>query len=1041
MRKIVEYFIERHFLVHVMVAVVVIVGLNASMTSQREGFPSITLNQLIVTATLPGASAQDVETKVTLPLEDAIETVDGVDEFHSVVTDNVSVTTVEIYDDWSPEQVRQVQSDLRQAIDGVRDFPDDMEDTPSVTRVEPAKMPVLEIALEGPSAAVKDAARQLERRIERVDGVSDVTLVGVDDPEVRILLDPVAARTHSVDLNDIINAVDRRNVSGTGGILESDSARKQVVMNARFDRPADVAATPLRVNPDGGVLVVGDVARVELTTEDNGLRVHTNGRPGVSVVVRKKTDADIIAAVDAIKAAAEEVELPASVESTYVGDQSFIVRNRLGVMASNGIVGVILVVIVLGLFLNRKAALWVGIGIPVVLLGVLILMPMVGITLNLIALGGLVMVLGMLVDDAVVVAERIVVGQAEGTSDTPEADAVMSVARPVIASAITTSLAFTPMLSLGGMPGKVAWALPVVVVLSLVLSLAESFFILPSHLRQNPKKKRAKTQGTGKRRFMVALERVYGAVLRRALRLRYLVLAGFIALFVLVMGGLAPKIGFDLFPQDDAEELYIKINMPLGTPLEQTEAVATSIERQLPELMGDDLTAVTGRVGHQDGAALDKQNGAAENEAVVRALLRPTDRLRTAAQWSEQLAATLHVPEGAALVFEAKRVGPPLGAAVTVHVAANDDDMRRSTAARIKGWLGEQGGVVDIEIDERPGIRQIELAPDPDKMAMRGLDASVVAVTLKAAFHGLTVSEHRSLEDTTRFRVMFDPSARVDLDALLDTPIRARNGTLVSLRDVVSPVEVGAVSRIFHRNGVRTATVTASFAPDAELDATSLAKRIETELLPAIADPSVDVYQGGEATETAKTNNDMARAGLLAVFGMVVVVALMLGSFVDAIFVVSVIPFGVAGVVTAFYLHDKSLSMFAILGVIGLAGVVVNASIVMLDSAKQRQATAAPDAVSQRNAIVEAVVSRLRPILVTTLTTIGGVMPTAYGLGGYDAVLSPMSLALGWGLVFATSITLFLVPSLFAIAEDIRALLRRGRTASAPADPTHPGGY
>ena len=1042
MRKVVEYFIQRHFLVHVMVAVVVIVGLNSAMTSQREGFPSITLNQLIVTATLPGASAQDVETKVTLPLEDAIETVDGVDEFHSVVTDNVSVTTVEIYDDWTPDQVRQVQSDLRQAIDGVRDFPDDMEDTPAVTRVEPAKMPVLEIALEGPSAAVKEAARQLERRIERVDGVSDVTLVGVDDPEVRILLDPVAARTHSVDLNDIMNAVDRRNVSGTGGILESDSARKQVVMNARFDRPADVAATPLRVNPDGGVLVVGDVARVELTTEDNGLRVHTNGRPGVSVVVRKKTDADIIAAVDAIKAAADEVELPEGVESSYVGDQSFVVRNRLGVMASNGIVGVVLVVIVLGLFLNRRTALWVGIGIPVVLLGVLILMPMVGITLNLIALGGLVMVLGLLVDDAVVVAERIVVEQSEGKSDTPEADAVMSVARPVIASAITTSLAFTPMLSLGGMPGKVAWALPVVVVLSLILSLAESFFILPSHLHQTPKKRREqKAKGTDKRRFMVLLERAYDALLRRALRLRYLVLGGFIALFVLVMGGLAPKIGFDLFPQDDAEELYIKVNMPLGTPLEQTEAIATSIERQLPELMGDDLTAVTGRVGHQDGAALDKQSGAAENEAVVRALLRPTDRNHTAAEWSEHLSSSLHVPEGAELVFEAKRVGPPLGAAVTVHVAANDDDLRRSTAARVKGWLGEQGGVVDIEIDERPGIRQIELAPDPDKLAMRGLDASVVAVTLKAAFHGLTVSEHRSLEDTTRFRVMFDPSARVDLDALLDTPVRARNGTLVSLRDVVSPVEVGAVSRIFHRNGVRTATISASFAPDAELDATSLAKRIDAELLPAIADPGVDVYQGGEATETAKTNSEMARAGLLAVFGMIVVVALMLGSFVDAIFVVSVIPFGVAGVVTAFYLHDKSLSMFAILGVIGLAGVVVNASIVMLDSAKQRQASAAPDAASQRNAIVEAVVSRLRPILVTTLTTIGGVMPTAYGLGGYDAVLSPMSLALGWGLVFATSITLFLVPSLFAIAEDIRALLRRGRTASAPADPTHPGGY
>ncbi len=1039
MRTLVNFFIKRHFLVHVMVAVVVVVGLNAAMSSQREGFPAITLNQLIVTAALPGASAQDVETKITLPLEDAIDGVDGVEDFNSVVTDNVSITTVEIYDDWSPQQIREVQSDLRQAIDGVKDFPEDMEDTPTVTRVEPSKMPVLEIALEGPSVAVKEAARQLERRIERVDGVSNVTLVGVEDPEVRILLDSASARTYGVDLNDIINAIGRRNVSGTGGILASDSDRKQVVMNARFATPREVAATPLRVNPDGGIVTVGNVARVELTTEDSGLAVHTNGRPGVSVVVRKKADADIIAAVDAIKSASAEVELPQGVEASYIGDQSLIVRNRLGVMASNGVVGIVLVFIVLGIFLTRKAAVWVAFGVPVVLLGVLILLPLVGITLNLIALGGLVMVLGLLVDDAVVIADRVVHMQNEGTSDTPEADAVSSVAMPVIASAITTSLAFTPMLAIGGMPGKVAWALPVVVVLALVVSLVESFFVLPAHLYEAPTKRAARPVKS-KRKFVVLLERIYGRALRHVLRLRYLVVAGFFVLFGFVIGVLGPQVGFDLFPQDDAEALYIKVNMPLGTPLEQTEAVATALERQLPHVMGADITAVTARVGHQDGAAVDKLTGSAENEAVVIALLDTGRRGRSAAQWAEALGGTLRVPGGAELVFEAKRVGPPLGSAATIHIATNDDELRRSTAANVRGWLKGVEGVVDIEIDERPGIRQIELAPDPEKLAMRGLDASIVALTLKAAFHGLTVSEHRTLDDTTRFRVMFAPEARVDLDALLDTPVRARNGALVSLRDVVSPVEVAAVSRMYHRNGVRAATVTASLAPGSGLDSTRLAKRIDAELLPAISNSAADIYQGGEATETKKTTADMGRAGGLAVFGMIVVVALMLGSFIDALFVVSVIPFGVAGVVTAFFLHGKPLSMFAVLGIIGLSGVVVNASIVMLDAAKQRQAAAAGDAVSQRAAIIDAVVERLRPILVTTLTTLGGVMPTAYGLGGYDAVLSPMSLALGWGLVFATSITLLLVPSLFAIAEDIRSLLRRDRAAAAPAHVTQPGG-
>lgn len=1040
MRALIEYFVRRHFLVHVMVAVVVVVGINSAMTSQREGFPSITLNQLVVTAALPGASASDVESKVTIPLEEAISEVDGVDEYHSVITDNVSMTTVEIYDDWNAQQVREVQSDLRQAIDGIRDFPADMEDEPRVERVEPAKLPVLEIALSGPTEAVRETAKAMERRLERVEGVSQVTLVGVPDPEMRLLLDPVAARAHNVDLMDIVGAVDRRNVSGTGGVLESQSDRRQVVLDARFVDPADVAQTPLRVNADGSVLRIADVARVELGDRDDGLLVHTNGEPGVSVVVRKRTDADIIASVDAVKAAAEEVPLAAGVQVNYVNDQSFITRNRLALMASNGLIGIVLVVLVLALFLTRRAAIWVSVGVPVVILGVIILLPVVGLTLNLITLGGFVIVLGMLVDDAVVVAERIVFAQHASDEPGAEVRGVMAVARPVVASMITTSLAFSPMLSLGGMPGKFAWALPVVVVLALALSLVESFLVLPAHMSEHGTTRNKKRAEAPKRQFMIALERGYRRVLTRALRLRYGVLALFLAVFAGIMGGIGPRIGFELFPQQDSEALYIKVNMPLGTPLEQTDAVTAAIERQIPGIMGSDLMAVTARVGHQEAAAVDRTTGSAENEALISALLEPLDRVHNAAEWAEILHGRLTVPEGANLVFEAKRIGPPVGRPVTVHVAGNDDEQRRAAAAKVVAWLGSVDGVVDMEIDERPGIRQIELNVDHDRLAMRGLDAASVSTTLKAAFHGLTVSEHRALDETTEFRVMFEPTARVNLDDLLDTPVRSRAGDLVSLRDVVSPVDVAAVSRIYHREGVRTATVTAAFGPDANLDAGRMAARIRTELLPQLDAPGLQVYLGGEAVESAKTTKDMGRAAMLAVFGIVIVIAVMLGSFLDAFFVVSVIPFGAAGVLLAFFAHGHSLSMFAMLGTIGLSGVVVNASIVMLDAVKRRQATATRDAGSQRVAIIDAVVERLRPILVTTLTTLGGVLPTAYGLGGYDAVLSPMSLALGWGLVFATSITLFLVPSLFAIAEDIRGAIGRKRASNeaGKSDPRHP---
>jgi multidrug efflux pump subunit AcrB len=387
---------------------------------------------------------------------------------------------------------------------------------------------------------------------------------------------------------------------------------------------------------------------------------------------------------------------------------------------------------------------------------------------------------------------------------------------------------------------------------------------------------------------------------------------------------------------------------------------------------------------------------------------------------------------------------------VTLHVAANDDETRRSTAEAAAEWLRAQPGVVDISIDERPGLARVELVLDHDKLALRGLDAATVGRTLSAALFGLEVSEQRELTQTTRFRVLLEPSARADLDGVLELPLRSATGERVLLRDVVTPVEVHGVSRLHHRDGVRTATVTAAFAPGSKLDAARMATRIDAELIPGLAgrapgsgrgrgpkeglaQPGVRVSIGGEAIETKKTTGDMQGAMLLAVLGILMVIALILGSFLESLFIIATIPFGAAGVIFAFYLHGMPLSMFAVLGVIGLSGVVVNAAIVMVDAIGSRIATATLDPEQDgETAMIDAVVERLRPILVTTLTTCGGVLPTAYGLGGYDAMLSPMSLALGWGLLFATAITLLLLPCLVALAQDVRRLAARLRAGKKP---------
>jgi len=632
--------------------------------------------------------------------------------------------------------------------------------------------------------------------------------------------------------------------------------------------------------------------------------------------------------VDAVRRVVETTPLPPGVHYALVNDESFETRNRLELMANNGMIGVVLVAIVLFGFLTPATGIWVMVQIPLVFLGVLALMPHVGITVNIISLAGFVVVLGMLVDNAVVVAERITVKR-QGGLDRVEAavEGTSEVASPVTAAAVTTVFAFLPMWAIGGLPGKVAWNIPAVVVLALLLALFGAFFILPAHLSGE----RTGGKAAPKRAFMVRLEARYRRLLGVVLHHRALVIGVALAIFLGIMLGLAPRTGFVLFPQDDSEALYLKVTTPLGTPLEQTEAVVASLERQLPDLIGNDLIAVTARVGHKDTGrfAPDRERGAAENEALVSALFRNVGRERTSAEWIQELERTLVVPDAVEIVYEADMIGPVHGLPVTVHVESNDNQVRRGAALEVTEWLHGIEGVTNVETDERPGTPQLDLNLDYQKLALRGLDAQDVGLTLKAAFFGLVASEHRDLDDTTDIRVMFDPSARRSLDALLETPVRASGGELVRLRDVVKPVDFPGVSAIYHREGQRTATVSASFVPGSPHTALSMAARVEEELVP---------------------------------LGITVVITLMLGSFLEAFFVVAVVPFSAAAVVLTFFLHGKPLSLLAMMGAIGLAGVVVNAAIVMVDSIhRQLRSVDGEDPHARREAIIEAVVDRLWP--------------------------------------------------------------------------------
>jgi multidrug efflux pump subunit AcrB len=1032
---VIRFFLDRPLLVHVITIAVFAIGLLVISRSQREGFPAVTINSVVITTILPGASPEDVESKITTPIEEAIREVDGVEEYSSTSQDGLSIVSVDLFEDLRPREVEAAERDLQKAIDAIQDFPDELDAPPVLTRFNPAKSPVLEIAVTGPTASVLETIEILRPRIEQLPGVGKVDEVGIGDPEIEVLLDPIRARAQQVTLDEVMAALSRRNVSSTGGRLTSYPQQRQVVLSGEFQNAQEIGETILRFRgAAGGALLLRDVAQVRETREDIGLRVHSNGEPSVNLVVRKRESADILDTVDSIYALVDSHELPPGVEIHTFNDISQQTRNRLDVVISNGIGGVILVLATLLLFLTARIAFWVAFGMPFALLGAAALLPAIGISINMVSLAGFVLVIGIVVDDAIIIAERIAFYLEAGVEPREAAlRGTQEMAIPVIGSSLTTILAFTPLFMLGGIPGKFSWAIPAIVVLTLSVSLFECFFCLPSHIVGDGKKTRALSRP--KARFLLRLERMYAVVLRRLLPLGPLVVIGFFGLFIFTVQYMRTSMPVVLFPQDDAEAFYLKVSTPLGSPIEQTEAAIRAIERQLPAIVGDDLDGITARVGHQDVQRPERERGAADHEGHVSVFLK-NKRQHSAQAWLDRVKQELHVPEGVTLIYEAKRVGPPMGRPVQVHVSSHDDALRQRVAHELRGYLAGLPGVVDLDSDLRPGVRQIDLRLDHRRMALEQVGVDTVSRTVKAAFFGIPVTEMLGLDDRVAIRVRFDAAARADLDLLLSTPVRGEDGRLHSLRELVDPVEIDALATYHHRNGVRTTTLTSAIDPASGETANSLAKRIDAELLPRYQhlDPQLRVEIGGEATKTDETLGEMPTILALALVGIVLIVMLLTGSLTQALFVISAVPLGLIGVVWAYASHQVPISLFALLGVTGLSGVVVNDSIVMVTSLDQTgtnepgQQTLA----ELMDEVVRVSTERLRPVLLTTLTTVAGVMPTAYGLGGADALLSPMSLALGYGLIFATTITLILVPALYMIRRkgERRRAARRARRAA-----------
>jgi multidrug efflux pump subunit AcrB len=1037
MKSFIRYFAEHHLLANLLTVIIILLGVSSLMNIKRDLFPSVDMDEMIITTRYPGASPEDVELNVTNKIEDGLKGVDGIDQMTSYSMENISVIDIKLDPDASDKE--KIKRDIRNAVDRVSDFPIEVTDAPVIQDITTDVFPVIWVGITGdiPYSKLRLLSKHLEKRLQDIKGVSRIEKTGFLDREIKVEVSQKAVDEYQIPLREIISAIQMRNIRATGGSFESYTSDKNIVALAQFGDPKEAGDVIVRSTFEGPRIVVKDLAIVKDGFEPEKTRMHMNGREVIAFTVYKKEASDIIRVVDAVKELVEKEKeiLPEGVEVIYSSDWSRFIRTRLDVLSTNGLIGLALVSLMLFIFLDFRTAFWVAMGIPLTGMGILFLAPYFGLTINALTLMALIVVIGLIVDDAIVIAENIYHRRELGESPHDAAvNGTYGVIRPVTTTIITTILAFSPMFFMSGMMGKFMFAFPLVIVLALIISFAEVILIMPAHISAGRERKAKSNREINKHGWFDVVRARFQRFIIYVLHLRYVVVLTFVVLLVGAFWYANSYMQFVLFSSDVAEEFYIAIELPTGTSLQATSDKVKEIEELVTSLPEDELQSFMTFLGMHAQVSGEFQPGESENWAMIWVTLSPfSERSRTA----DEIIAALRERTNALTGYPVLRYivdagGPPVGRPITLRIAGSDDNLRSPLADSVVAFLSSMEEVTDIDRDDKHGKEQMEIKIDHNRLSQLGLTVADIAQNVRLAYDGEVVTRVRYGDEDVGFRVILEEKVRKRPGYLGKLKIPNRQGRLIPLKDVARFKTGPGPSSFIHYKGDRTITVSADLVDGSSLTPLQATNAI-IDHFDLVRDwPGMRFVMGGEAEETQKSMVSLAIAMLMAAVGIYIVLILLFGNLTQPIVVMLAIPFGMIGVVGAFAFHGESLGFLAMLGVIGMMGVVVNDSLILVNYINVHREEE-PEKKYLR-LIAEGTSARLRPIILTSVTTVAGLLPTAYGIGGFDPFIAPMALALGYGILFATPLTLLLLPCFYVVRHDIgnlaKSLFGKGTTTA-----------
>jgi multidrug efflux pump subunit AcrB len=1029
MNRLFSFFVDNWKFSFLTSAFVFIVGILSFSLLQRESFPPVNFAVVLVTTTFPGASPEEVQDKVTQIIEEQLRGIAGIKDVRSVSQSDLSNITIRI--DIDGIDSNEVVSDIQKAVQRATGrLPPEVTEAPLVTEVDAKEIPVLELALVGDNKNRKRdvLADQLQDEIEDIKGVSSVRLSGYLDRELQVLLDQKKLRTYGIGLAEVFSALSQQIKNVPSGYIDDRKNISLVRVFGKKIKISDLEKVIIRSNDAGQSVKIRDVARVVDAGKKPTLLARINGEEATILVTTKKADADAIKVLDEVDAKVAQFTktLDKSYRLVVYNDEGARIRNRLDIVTFNALSGMVIVLIVLFIFLPGKAGLLSSLSLPICAVTTVAMMVYFGANFNIITMIALIICLGNLVDNSVVISENYTSLIEKGMSGR---DAAIKSATqfwiPFTASTITIISAFIPMLVTKGVMGQFIKWIPIIVTIALTISLVESLTLLPARLQfLKPRKKKASTDD-----WFNKIEIRFQSLVRWTLDRKYLTV---FSLTGLIFSGIlftAIFNRFELFPADGVEYYVGRFEAKPETSIYRTDELASQVSRSVLEIMDPEVVqSVIARSGVSQTDPADPRAKTGTNVGIVLVAIKPEKAPELNVANTLAALKTMSKPPGLEkLTFEPIESGPPIGKPLTMTLRSSNYQQLSEARAEVLTELRKVDGLLDLEDDEQATGTEFLFNPNEEARAYSDLTIDLIGLNLRTALEGSAAAKLTEFGKEYDLVVRFDESSRNKIEDLNKVEVLTPKGNLVPLTSLGRFAEGQApkTKRKYEYKNSITITSEVDNVKVTSQSANSLAREVFLKV--SAKYPLVSAIFGGEEESTNESLQSLQIALILALFGIFATLVFTFGSYSQSLLVLSTIPLGLVGVFYSFTVINRPLSFLAFIGVVGLTGVVINSAIILVDYIRELQAERGIEA-NLKELLVEASGKRLRAVLATGLTTVVGLLPTAFGWGGYDAILVDITLALSWGMIIGTILTLIWIPAGFLILSDCRrAILARVR--------------